>query len=356
MSDYPVLVEWAHEALLGGLTIPAHPLALDRSRRFDERRQRGLTRYYHASGAAGVAVGVHTTQFEIRDPQYGLLEPVLRAAAETVAHLDAATGRRTVLIAGVTGATERACAEAIGARELGYHAALLSLGAMRTATLETLVAHVDAVAREIPVVGFYLQTAVGGVRLPYEFWRRIAEIPSVVAIKIAPFNRYETLEVVRAVADSDRWDRIALYTGNDDNIVADLVTELEVGEQGRRLRIVGGLLGQWACWTSRAVETLDACHAAVRSGAIPAELLATGARLTAANAAIFDVAHRFRGSIAGVNEVLRRQGLLATSLCLDPHNDLSPGQGRLIDDVTRRFPELTDDAFVRENVESWIDA
>jgi hypothetical protein len=356
MSDYPQTERWVHEALLGGIAIPAHPLALDRQRRFDERRQRGLTRYYHACGAGGLAVGVHTTQFEIRLPAHGLFEPVLRAAAETVRERDRETQRHTVLIAGVIGATDQAVTEAALARELGYHAALLSLAALRTATLEAIVAHVERVARELPIVGFYLQPAVGGMRLPYELWRRLAEIPNLIAIKIAPFNRYQTLDVVRAVADSTRSQEIALYTGNDDNIVADLVTEFDVGEREATLRIVGGLLGQWACWTSRAVALLDECREAALTRSVSPGLLGVGAQLTQANAAIFDVAHSFRGSIAGVNEVLRRQGLLATSLTLDPHGDLSPGQGRAIDEVARRFPHLTDDAFVRDNATRWIDA
>jgi hypothetical protein len=258
------------------------------------------------------------------------------------------------MIAGLAGTTQQATAEASFARECGYHAGLLSLSAMKGATLDGMIAHLDAVAHELPIVGFYLQPAVGGVDLPYEFWRRVAEIPNVIAIKIAPFNRYATLDVIRAVADSDRAGDIALYTGNDDNIVADLLTEYRVGERPVALRIVGGLLGQWACWTSKAVALLDDCHAAVARRSIPSELLATGAQLTQVNAAVFDVAHGFSGAIAGVNEVLRRQGLLASNLCLDPHNDLSPGQALAIDECARRFPNLTDDEFVAAHVDEWI--
>ena len=234
-----------------GLVIPAHPLALTAARQLDERRQRALTRYYHAAGAGGVAVGVHTTQFAIRDPQHGLLEPVLQLAAETVAACDAATGRQTVLIAGICGPTPRPCAEARLAAELGYHAGLLSLGALRTATDDQLIAHSRAVAGEIPLVGFYLQPAAGGRVLSRDFWRRFVEIPNVVAIKIAPFNRYQTLDVVHAVAEAGRAGDIALYTGNDDNIVVDLLTEYAIATAAGevRLRIVGGLLGHWACWT-----------------------------------------------------------------------------------------------------------
>lgn len=356
MDDYPTAPEWVREALLSGQVIPAHPLALDRHRRFDERRQRALTRYYHASGAGGVAVGVHTTQFEIHDPAVGLYEPVLRAAVETARECDADRQRHTVLVAGVAGQTTQALAEARLARGLGYHAALLSLAALRNATIDAMIAHVDAIAREMPIIGFYLQTAVGGVRLPYDFWRRVAEVPNLLAIKIAPFNRYQTLDVISAVVDAGRADDVALYTGNDDNIVADLLTEFDVGAAPSGVRIVGGLLGQWACWTSCAVRLLEECREAVLTRSISPGLLGLGAQLTRINAAVFDVANGFRGSIAGVNEVLRRQGLLETSLCLDPHADLSPGQAGLIDAVARRFPGHTDDEFVRENAKRWIDA
>jgi dihydrodipicolinate synthase/N-acetylneuraminate lyase len=356
MQDFPLPPSWVREALIDGGVIPAHPLALDRARRFDERRQRGLTRYYHACGAIGVAVGVHTTQFEIRDPQIGLYGPVLRAAAETVIECDEAADRRTVLIAGIAGETTHAVAEARLARSLGYHAGLLSLGAMRAATLESTLAHVRAVAGEIPIVGFYLQPAVGGMHLPYEFWRRLCELENLVAIKIAPFNRYQTLDVAAAVADAGRAGDVALYTGNDDAIVADLVTPLDVAASPERLRIVGGLLGQWACWTERAVALHRECRAATAAGSIPADLLERGAQLTRLNAAVFDVENSYRGSIAGVNEVLRRAGLLETSLCLDPHADLSPGQAAAIDAAARRFPWLTDDEFVRANSARWVDA
>ncbi|MBC8144694.1 MAG: dihydrodipicolinate synthase family protein [bacterium] len=355
MSNYPQLSAWVSVALRSGLAIPAHPLALDRHRRFDERRQRAVTRYYHASGVGGVAVGVHTTQFEIRLPEHALYEPVLRSAVDVVRECDSNQSRQTVLIAGISGGTSQAIVEARLARDLGYHIGLLSLGALRDAPLDEMVRHIDTVARTIPIMGFYLQPAVGGVALPYEFWTRLAEIPNIVAIKIAPFNRYATLDVVRAIADSGRADEIALYTGNDDNIVADLVTEFDTGSNANPIRIVGGLLGQWACWTSKAVALLSECHQAARARAIPMELLARGAQLTAANAAVFDVVNRFRGSVAGVNEILCRQGLLASSLCLDPHSDLSPGQAKAIDDVCKRYPHLTDDAFVNEHRDRWLD-
>ena len=347
---------WVRQRLGIGLVIPAHPLALTGRRRLDERRQRALTRYYLAAGAGGVAVGVHTTQFAIREPRHDLLRPVLALAAETVAAGDARSGRRTVLIAGVCGPTPQALSEARLARSLGYHAGLLSLGAFRHAAEHELLAHCRAVAREIPLVGFYLQPAVGGRVLPFTFWRRFAEIEEVVAIKIAPFNRYQTIEVVRAVAESGRED-LALYTGNDDNIVFDLLTPFtfRIGERVVKRRIVGGLLGHWAVWTRRAVQLHARCQALAEARrAIPPALLRRAVAETEANAAVFDAAHGFAGCIAGIHEVLRRQGLLAGTWCLDPKEGLSPGQGRELDRVQREHPELGDDAFVRAHLDDWL--
>src|SRR5688572_1965843 len=237
MLDYPQPPDWVLTALREGMVIPAHPLALNHQRKLDERRQVALTRYYHAAGAGGLAVGVHTTQFAIREPKHSLLRPVLALAQETARACDSATSRHTVLIAGVCGPTEQALTEARLASELGYHAGLLSLAALKTSSDDELMRHCEAVARVIPLVGFYLQPAAGGRLLSYGFWRRFAEIPNVVAIKIAPFNRYQTLDVVRAVAEAGRASDIALYTGNDDTIVTDLLTEYEIG--GARLHIVG---------------------------------------------------------------------------------------------------------------------
>lgn len=357
MPAYPLPPAWVLAALREGLVIPAHPLALTAERRLDPRRQRGLTRYYHAAGAGGLAVGVHTTQFAIRDPRHGLLAPVLKLAAETIAACDAAAGRQTVLIAGVCGATPQACAEARLARELGYHAGLLSLGALKGAGDASLLAHCRAVARAMPLIGFYLQPAVGGRVLSYDFWRRFAEIPNAVAIKIAPFNRYQTLDVVRAVARSGRAGELALYTGNDDNILIDLLTHYAVSTAGEtvRLRIVGGLLGQWACWTKSAVELLAECKQARRQESVPARMLTLAAQLTECNAAIFDAAHQFAGCLPGIHEVLRRQGLLANTLCLEPDETLSPGQAQEIGRVCRAYPILNDDQFVRENLARWLD-
>lgn len=330
-------------ALRRGLAIPAHPLALNAQRKLDERRQRALTRYYLDAGAGGVAVGVHTTQFAIRDPQVGLFEPVLALAAEEVAR----SPRPVVQIGGICGSTRQALAEAATLHHYGYHAGLLSLGALREADEDALVEHCRAVAEVIPVVGFYLQPSVGGRVLSYSFWRRFAEIESVVAIKIAPFNRYQTQDVVRAVIDAGR-DDIALYTGNDDNIVPDLLTPFRFG--GTERRIVGGLLGHWSVWTRRATELLARCQSAEAS----ADLLRLGVEVTDCNAAFFDAANHFRGCIAGLHEVLRRQGLLEGTWCLDERETLSRGQREEIDRVCRAYPHLNDDAFVEEHWDAWL--
>ena len=345
------------ERLREGVAIPAHPLALTAARKLDERRQRALTRYYVAAGAGGVAVGVHTTQFEIRDARFGLFEPVLELAMEELRAADAnADVADLVKVAGIVGRTPQAMHEAEFAARCGYDVGLLSLSAWRDAPGAELLAHVRAVAEAIPLFGFYLQPAVGGRILPYEFWREFAEIPRVAAIKIAPFNRYQTLDVVRAVADSGRADEIALYTGNDDSIVADLVTPFRLGARlPRPLRMVGGLLGHWAVWTLRAVRMLEQIHAEVRGERLTAAAwLTLGAEITDANAAFFDVANQFRGCIAGIHEVLRRQGLLAGRWCLNPEEDLSPGQAEEIDRVCRDYPHLNDDAFVRAHLDEWM--
>jgi dihydrodipicolinate synthase/N-acetylneuraminate lyase len=331
------------QTLRYGLAIPAHPLALTAQRHLDERRQRALTRYYLAAGVGGLAVGVHTTQFAIRDPKIGLFTPVLALAAEEMNR----AVRPLVRIGGVCGATKQAVIESETLRDLGYHAGLLSLGALRDATEAELLAHCRAVAAVIPVVGFYLQPAVGGRALPYSFWRQFAEIENVVAIKIAPFNRYQTLDVVRAVADSGR-DDVALYTGNDDNIVADLLTPFPLG--AKTLRIVGGLLGHWSVWAKRAVELQAECRSATASP----EWLERGVEVTDSNAAFFDAANGFHGCIAGLHEVLRRQGLLEGIWCLDPHETLSAGQTEEIDRVYRAYPHLNDDAFVTTHRDEWL--
>ncbi len=334
--------------LLAGQVIPAHPLALTATRRLDEQRQRALTRYYVAAGAGGIAVGVHTTQFAIRDPRHGLFEPVLSLAAETIRVELARAPRPLARIAGAMGRTEQAVRETTIAARLGYDAVLLSLAGWQEDSDVAMLEHCRAVGEVLPLFGFYLQPAVGGRVLGYGFWRRFAELPAVVAIKIAPFNRYQTLDVVRAVADSGRTD-IALYTGNDDNIIIDLLTRFRTGTAPRR--IVGGLLGQWAVWTHRAVEW----QARLREEDIPGPgWLELAPALTDANGAIFDAAHGFRGCLPGIHEVLRRQGLLAGTWCLDPHEGLSPGQREEIDRVLARYPGLTDDDFVAEGRDRWL--
>ncbi|MFO0912599.1 MAG: dihydrodipicolinate synthase family protein [Pirellulales bacterium] len=342
--QYPQAPEWVAGRLADGQVIPAHPLALTPQRKLDETRQCELTRYYHASGAGGVAVGVHTTQFAIRSAAHQLLEPVLRLAGETVRELDAATGRRTVLVAGVCGSTDQAVIEAELAARLGYHAGLLSLGALATSGIDELLVHARAVAERLPLFGFYLQPAAGGRILPYEFWRKFVEIPNVVAIKVAPFNRYQTWDVVRAVGESERRGEISLYTGNDDSIVADLVSEYRwTASRGEvEVHFAGGLLGHWACWTHQAVRLLRRCQEARRTGDIPLDLLRDGLAITDMNGAIFDARHQFAGCIPGIHEILCRQGLLQGRWCLDPDETLSPGQAAEIDRVCAAYPWLVE--------------
>jgi hypothetical protein len=344
--------------LAEGLVIPACPLALNSSRKFDPRRQRALVRYYVAAGAGGLAVGVHTTQFAIRDPAVGLFRSVLELAAEEITrgHLSRTDRGHLVRVAGVCGRTRQAIAEATTACELGYDAGLLNLGESKDATEEALLTHCRAVAEIIPLFGFYLQPAAGGRLLPYEFWRRFAEIERVVAVKIAPFNRYQTLDVVRAAAESGRGD-IALYTGNDDNIVLDLLTPYRLNIHGKHVtrRIVGGLLGHWAVWTKRAVELHAECLVANGEEAIAPELLARAIEVTDANAAIFDAANGFAGCVPGIHEVLRRQGLLEGTWCLDPNETLSRGQGEEIDRVYAAYPHLNDDEFVAQHLDEWLE-
>ena len=338
-----------------GLVIPAHPLALDANGQFDERHQRALTRYYAAAGAGGLAVGVHTTQFAIRDPRIGLFEPVLALAREEMDRAERDRDIPLVRIGGICGPTTQALAEARLVADRGYHAGLLSLAALSQATDAELIAHCERVADILPLVGFYLQPLVGGRPLGYAFWRRFTEIPQVVAIKIAPFNRYQTLDVVRALADSGR-DDVALYTGNDDNIVADLITPFRFSAETGAIerRIVGGLLGHWAVWTKSAAALLADCHEAVASGHVSVGLLRTAVEVTDANAAFFDAANGFAGCIAGINEVLRRQGLLASARCLDPRETLSPHQAEAIDRVSRAYPHMSDDEFVTAHLDEWM--
>ncbi len=340
-----------------GCVIPAHPLALDRRNKLDIRRQRGLTRYYLAAGAGGLAVGVHTTQFTIHDPKVGLYRPVLELAAETAREADVAVGGKPILIAGILGQTEQAIREAQVASDLGYHIGLLSLTALKGKSIDELIDHARRVSEVIPIMGFYLQSTISGMTLPCEFWRGFVELPNVVGIKIAPFHRYQTLDVLEAVAFSGRVGDVALYTGNDDNILVDLLTR-HVFNNGQRevsLQIVGGLLGQWACWTRRAVEHLEMVKRVRETNApIGLDLLTLASQLTLANKAIFDADNRFTGCIPGISYVLMRQGLLANTASLDTSEKLSPGQAERIDEVSQRYPHLTDDEFVRANVSEWL--
>ncbi|TFY98332.1 dihydrodipicolinate synthase family protein [Ramlibacter humi] len=338
-----------------GACIPAHLLALDADRQLDERRQRALTRYYLDAGAGGVAVGVHSTQFAIRD--VGLYEPVLELAMRTAKEWEPIGGKRPLfMVAGLAGRTGQAVREAGIARGLGYHAALLSLAAMKGSSEDELIAHCGKVAAEMPLVGFYLQPAVGGIHLPASFWQRFAAIDNVVAIKMAPFHRYRTLDVIRGVIAAKAEDRVTLYTGNDDHIVMDLLAPFTFMREGRPVtaRIRGGLLGHWSVWTQRAVELLQRIHAAVDAGQVPADLLALDAQVTDCNAALFDVAHDFHGCIAGCHEILRRQGLLEGTWCLDPNEGLSPGQAEALTRVARDYPHLVDDDFVSKHRARWL--
>jgi dihydrodipicolinate synthase/N-acetylneuraminate lyase len=343
------------ELLKQGTVIPANPLALNAERKLDERRQRALTRYYLDSGAGGIAVGVHTTQFEIRQKEFNLLRPVLQLAAEEVKN--AGLNRPFIKIAGIVGPGEQALKEAELAVELGYDLGLLSNGGLSGLTEAELIKRTEKVAEIIPVFGFYLQPAVGGKVLSFDFWKDFAEIPNVQAIKMAPFNRYQTLDVVRAVCHSARYRDIALYTGNDDNIIADLLTtyRFDIGGEIREKQIVGGLLGHWAVWTRKAVELLEEMKRIRQQGeSFPTEMLSRNIAVTDTNAAFFDAANQFKGCIAGIHEVLRRQGLLEGTWCLNPEEQMSAGQADEIDRVYQQYPELNDDAFVKSHLDKWL--
>jgi dihydrodipicolinate synthase/N-acetylneuraminate lyase len=338
-----------------GAVIPAHLLALDAQRKLDPRRQRAMTRYYLDAGAGGVAVGVHSTQFAIREQ--GLYQPVLELAMRTAQDWEPIGGRRPLfMVAGLAGPTAQAVREAGIARGLGYHAGLLSLAALKGASEVELEVHCRAVAEVMPLVGFYLQPAVGGIHLPASFWRRFAAVDNVVAIKMAPFHRYRTLDVIRGVVAARAEERVTLYTGNDDHIVLDLLAPFTFMRDGApvTVRIRGGLLGHWSVWTRSAVELLERIHGEIARGSASPELLALDAQVTDCNAALFDVAHDFHGCIAGCHEVLRRQGLLQGTWCLDPAEGLSPGQAEALTRVAKDYPHLVDDAFVAQHRERWL--
>ncbi len=335
--------------LHSGTVIPAHPLALNAARQLDEEKQRRLTRYYMAAGVGGVAVAVHTTQFEIRDTQHNLLEPVLRLAAEEVA--SANLDRPFLKVAGVIGKTEQALRETELALKYGYDMALVGMAAFKMETEEEVLKHVEEIAKHIPVFGFYLQTSIGGRPFSYDFWKAFADIPNVYGIKVAAFNRYQTIDVVRGVCSSSRRDEIALYTGNDDNIVNDLLTVYRFDIDGQKVekRFVGGLLGHWAAWTASAVKLLDDIKEHIAAGYPNAsELFTRNIEVTDMNAAIFDPFNSFHGCIAGVHQVLYQQGLLDGIWCLNPEEDLSPGQLEEIQRVVKAYPHLIDDDFVAQ--------
>ncbi|MFT4412250.1 dihydrodipicolinate synthase family protein [Fredinandcohnia humi] len=346
----PELKEFLH----AGTVIPAHPLALTEDRKLDERGQRALTRYYIDSGAGGIAVGVHTTQFEIRDPEFNLFEKVLTLAIEEVENAN--LQRPFIKIAGICGPVDQAIKEATFAKSIGYDLGLLSIGGLQAYCEEELLERTEKIAEIIPVFGFYLQPSVGGRVLSYEFWERFANISNVHAIKIAPFNRYQTLDVVRAVCHSTRNREIALYTGNDDNIVNDLLTtyKVRVNNEIVEKKIVGGLLGHWAVWTKNVVSLFERIKAERDNAHIPAELLTLGQEITDANEVLFDARNQFKGCIAGINEVLARQGILKGNWCLLEKERLSVGQSEEIDRIYKEYPHLTDDEFVAANVTKWL--
>ena len=333
-----------------GTVIPAMPLALTEKRQFDQPAQTILTRYYMDAGAGGIAVGVHSTQFAIRE--HGLFEKVLSCVSDAADQWGEKTGNKIFKIAGACGKTHQAVAEAEFALRAGYHAAMLSLVAMKDAGISAMIDHCAKVAEVMPLIGFYLQSAVGGPELPYQFWQEFMKIPNVVGIKIAPFNRYKTFDVVRALCEAGKENDITLYTGNDDTIVPDLITEYKTGL--KTVRIKGGLLGHWCVWTQKAVTLLDEIHTLNENGRnIPSELLARGMEITDCNAVFFDAANNFAGCIPGIHEVLHRQGLLKGIWCLDPNEVLSPGQNDEISRVYEAYPHLNDDEFVKANIEKW---
>jgi dihydrodipicolinate synthase/N-acetylneuraminate lyase len=338
----------ALKVLHEGTYIPATPLALNAGRQLDERRLRCLMRYYLNAGVGGIATAVHTTQFAIRDPKYNMYEPVLRIVSDEISQFETSRNKAIVKVAGVCGEIEQVLKEAELAKACGYDAALLSPSGLQHLSEDAMIERTEAVAKIMPVIGFYLQPSAGGRLFTYSYWERLVQVPNVVAIKAAPFNRFQALDVVRAVSLSGRKDEIALYTGNDDNIIADLLATYKFG--GIENHFVGGLLGQWSVWAKTSVEIY---HQARRRENIP-ELLTLATQLTDANAAIFDAAHGFKGCIPGIEEVLRRQGILEGTWCLDPAEVLSPGQTDEIDRVYRMYPHLNDDAFVKAHVADWL--
>ncbi len=347
--------EIALNKLKAGTVIPATPLALDENRNFDKETQRLLMKYYLNCGVGGIATAVHTTQFEIRNPEIALFEPILKIVSEEIYKFEKENNTVIVKVAGVCGKTEQAVKEAELAKQYGYDAVLLSPGGLNDMSEDYMVERTKAVAEIMPVIGFYLQTACGGRQFTYNYWERVCKTPNVVAIKCASFNRYTTLDVVRAAALSERCNDITLYTGNDDNIVIDLLTKYKFEKDGKTIikGFDGGLLGHWSVWTKKAVELFEKVQKEKKSDAISSEMLTLAAEVTDTNSAFFDTAHNFSGCIAGLHEILRRQGLMKNIYCLNPEETLSEGQLEELNRVYDMYPHLNDDAFIKDNIEKW---
>ncbi len=349
--------ELALQKLAKGTVIPATPLALTQERKFDEKRERMLMRYYMDAGVGGIASCVHTTQFQVRDPKIGLFRPILEVVSDEVEKFEKRTGKVLVKVAGVCGKIDQAVKEAELAKELGYDAVLLSPGGLADYDEDMMIKRTEEVAKIMPVIGFYLQSSVGGKHFSYNYWQRLCEIDNVVAVKSAPFNRYQTLDVVRAAATSSRRDKIALYTGNDDNIVIDLLTKYKFEENGvtYEKQFVGGLLGHWSVWAKKVVEMFEMLKKEAAKDSISANMLVLANQVTDANAAFFDTANNFAGCIAGLHYVLKKQGIFENIFCLDENETLSPGQAEEIERVYRMYPHLNDDEFIKENLCKWAD-
>ena len=345
----------ALKILKAGTVIPATPLALDEYRSFDEYSQRLLMKYYLNCGVGGIATAVHSTQFEIRDPEVELFEPILKLVSEEIDDFEKKTGKVIVKVAGCCGKTTQAVNEAQLAKKYGYDAVLLSPGGLNDLSEDEMIERTKAVAEVMPVIGFYLQTAVGGRHFSYSYWQRLCEIPNVVAIKAASFNRYMSQDVARAAALSSRSDEITLYTGNDDNIVIDLLTTYKFDVDGKHYEkgFDGGLLGHWSVWTKKAVELFNLCKQEKEKGNISAQMLSLANAVTDTNAVLFDGANGFAGCIPGLHYVLKRQGLMKSLNCINPDEKLSSGQEQEFERIYSMYPQLFDDDFVKENIESW---
>ena len=335
-----------------GIVIPAHPLALDKNRKLDEKRQRGLTEYYLNAGAGGVAIGVHTTQFEIHNEKVGFLKPVLEMGAEVIGDFEKEHKKKIVKIAGVCGDTNQALREAELAVEMGYDAGLLKLGSFQGKGIDEIINHCKKVSEIIPVFGFYLNPEIGGIELPFEFWCKFLEIENIAAIKVAPFDRYKTLDVIRAISETGRFD-VSLYTGNDDSIISDLISIYKT--ETAEIKFSGGLLGHWAFWTKKAVEYFEEIKKIMKNKEpVSPKILKLAMEVTDVNSAVFDAKNNFSGCIPGINYMLVKRGLLEGEWCIDPSVSLSPWQKGEIDRVWESYPHLRDDDFIHGNIERWL--